>query len=514
LEYSLALFAAVILVIASIWEPTIGLGLAVILGPAKAIIAVARPDLPSDVGQLFFALAVAGWLARSLARREIIIPRIWLLLPLGVYIAVSLFSLLPALSLEEGLKETLKWIEIALVIILLVSEAEQRGRLNWIIAGILIAGLAQAFIGIWQFAFAETGPENFRILGTHYRAYGSFEQPNPYGGFLGLIWPIAAGLGIGIFKERLKAQGPRPKGEVRSPKSEVRNQKPEDRRPQSTISNQKSAILHPPPSTLHSSLPTFVVRHSSFVIFSSLLLLALYFSFSRGAWLGAAAAALAMLMALPRRWSLGIGLVVLALVVGFGLIRAGLVPASIAARLANAADFTTITDVRGLNINNSNFAIVERLAHWQAAEAMAQAHPWLGVGIGNYAAAYPNFSLLNWPNALGHAHMIYLNVLAETGVMGLAAYLSLWGAIIALTIRLLGQLSGWQRGLALGLLGAWAHLSAHQIVDNLYVNNIHFLIAALLALLVYLSQVVITQPGKDLCHELHELSRIELKKFE
>jgi len=504
LEYSLALFAAIILIIASVWEPTIGLGLAVILGPAKAIIAIARPDLPSDVGQLFFALAVAGWLARGLARREITIPRIWLLVPIAVYVAVSLFSLLPAVSFEESIKEILKWVEIALVIVILVSEAEQRGRLNWIIAGILIAGLAQALIGIWQFAFAETGPENFRILGTHYRAYGSFEQPNPYGGFLGLIWPIAAGLGI----EGLKGVGRRKKEEARSQKpeagslkSEVRSQKPEVSSPTSPLGLGPWALpLRPPSFVLR--LSSFVLRLSSVLrhpssvflfIASSLILLALYFSFSRGAWLGAAVAALVMLMAFPRRWSLGIGLVVLALVVGFGLIRAGLVPASITARLADAADFTTVTDVRGLNINNSNFAIIERLAHWQAAEAMAQAHPWLGVGIGNYAAAYPNFSLLNWPNALGHAHMIYLNVLAETGVIGLAAYLVLWGAIIALTIRLLGQLSGWQRGLALGLLGAWAHLSAHQIVDNLYVNNIHFLIAALLALLVCLSRTNRTQ---------------------
>ena len=82
------------------------------------------------------------------------------------------------------------------------------------------------------------------------------------------------------------------------------------------------------------------------------------------------------------------------------------------------ADFATVTDIRGVNITSENFAMVERLAHWQAAESMAQAQPWLGVGIGNYAVAYPKFALLNWPVALGHAHMIYLNVLAETGVAG------------------------------------------------------------------------------------------------
>jgi len=138
-----------------------------------------------------------------------------------------------------------------------------------------------------------------------------------------------------------------------------------------------------------------------------------------------------------------------------------------------------------VNINQANFAIVERLAHWQAAQAMAQAHPWLGVGLGNYAAAYPQFRLFNWENALGHAHIIYLNILAETGILGLVTYVTLWGAVIALTIRAISRTTGTRRGLALGLFGAWAHLSTHQLVDNLYVNNIHLLIAGLLALLIY-----------------------------
>jgi O-antigen ligase len=152
------------------------------------------------------------------------------------------------------------------------------------------------------------------------------------------------------------------------------------------------------------------------------------------------------------------------------------------------ADFTTVTDVRGVNITSENFAIVERLAHWQAAEAMADAYPWLGVGIGNYGVAYPKFGLLNWPLALGHAHMIYLNVLAENGVIGLAGYLILWVSVFALTIRVIRRSTGLNRGLALGLLGAWTHLSAHQIVDNLYVNNIPLTIGALLGLLAVLAQ--------------------------
>ncbi|HEY7617754.1 MAG TPA: hypothetical protein VH744_13195, partial [Terriglobales bacterium] len=198
IEYSFALIGGAALAAVCLWEPAIGLGLAVILGPAKSFLAIARPDLPSDLGQLFFALGLAGWLVRGLVRRKVAIPRTRLWLPLGAYILVGLSSLTQAASLEEGLKEALKWIEIALAAAILVSEAE-RGRLKWIVAAILIAGLGQAVVGIWQYQFRGTGPEHFRITGDTYRAYGSFEQPNPYGGFLGLIWPVAFGLTIGQF---------------------------------------------------------------------------------------------------------------------------------------------------------------------------------------------------------------------------------------------------------------------------------------------------------------------------
>jgi O-antigen ligase len=439
LEHSLLLLAGAGLAAISLLEPALGFGLAIILGPAKALVAAVRPDLPSDLGQIFFALAVAGWLAREFARRRVFIPRIGLLAPLGLYILVGLFSLLPAVSLEEGLKELLKWSEIALGVIILTSEA-QRGRVRWIVAAILVAGVAQAAIGLWQFQFRGTGPEHFRILGDHYRAYGTFEQPNPYGGFLGLVWPLAAGLAI----EGLKEAGRR---------------------------KQVNSLL----------APSFLLLASSFI------LAALYASFSRGAWLGAAAAGLVMAVFLPRRLRVGVGLVAGALALGWGLARAGLLPPGLTARLADVADFTTLADVRGVNINDANFAIVERLAHWQAAAEMARSAPWLGVGVGNYAAAYPAFRLFNWPNALGHAHMIYLNVLAETGAIGLVTYVILWGYIIGLTIRVTSRADGAARGAALGLLGAWAHLSAHHIVDNLYVNNIHLMLAALFALLVHIA---------------------------
>ncbi len=438
------------LVALALWEPAAGVGLALALGPTKALLGVAYPALPADLGQAFFALALAGWLVRGAVRHQILFPRPSLLLPLGLYLAVGLFSMLPAASLEEGLKELLKWTEVALALLILLAEAE-RGRMPWVVAAVLLAGAAQAGVGLWEYQFRGTGPKTFLLPGGHYRAYGTFEQPNPYAGFLGLIWPVAAGLGWGWLTAAWRSRQPagRP------------------------------------------TLGRSVARFSPALVFFGLagfMLLGLYVSSSRGGWLGAAAAGLVMALFLPPRRRLGLALVAVALAAGWAVMQAGLVPASITTRLAGVTDFLNVTDVRGINISDANFALVERLAHWQAAEAMIQAQPWLGVGLGNYAAAYPAVELLNWPNALGHAHNIYLNVWAETGLAGLAAYGLLWGWVIALTIRTLNRTRGLERGLALGLLGAWTHLSMHQVVDNLYVNNIHFLIAGLLALLVCLSQ--------------------------
>ena len=467
LEHSVLLFAGLVVFVAAFWEPALGLGLAVLFGPAKALIEFSQsgvtadtgdlfrglPDVvqqlllivPADLGQLFLAVAIAGWLAHGLVRRSIVLPRLPLLLPLCVYAGVGLVSLVGAPAPDEGLKEILKWAEIILVVVIVASECA-RGRATWLVAAVLAAGAAQAALGYWQYDLRGIGPTHFQI-GAHYRAYGTFEQPNPFGGFLGLLWPLAAGLALAATARAWHTRRPR------------------------------------------AWLLAGVTGGAAL-----LMLVGLYTSLSRGAWLGAAAAAVAVAGAVPRRRLLGVGLVVGGGLLFLGLLRAGLVPASITTRLADVGDIFAVSDVRGATITVDNFAILERLAHWQAAASMARDHPWLGVGLGNYGAAYPLYSLLNWPNALGHAHNIYLNTLAETGVLGLAAYLILWLSIIAFTMRAIGRAEGLRRGLLVGLLGTWAHLSVHQLVDNLYVNNIHLALAVLLGLLVAEGRGLLPRP--------------------
>jgi putative inorganic carbon (HCO3(-)) transporter len=151
--------------------------------------------------------------------------------------------------------------------------------------------------------------------------------------------------------------------------------------------------------------------------------------------------------------------------------------------LADAGTLLDIRDVRGVPINDANYALIERQAHWQVALNMLTEHPWTGVGFSNYQPVYEQYRLLNWPMPLGHAHNIYLNVAAETGVIGLGLYLLLWMSIFGLTFLTIRRAHGVERAIVIGLLGTWVYLGTHMLVDNLYVNNTHLLIAVLLGLL-------------------------------
>jgi O-antigen ligase len=215
---------------------------------------------------------------------------------------------------------------------------------------------------------------------------------------------------------------------------------------------------------------------------------ALAMSWSRGAWLGFAVAMSVMTVALPRQARWGLLLVAGLVVGGLSLYAMGLVPPSVMARLTGFTEYVRFEDVRGVGINDANYAVIERLAHWQAALEMFRYNFWTGVGLGCYEPAYAGFALINWPIALGHAHNVYLNVAAETGLIGLIAYLLLWVAVFWQTWWATRRARGLLRGIAIGLLGAWTHLSVHHLLDNLYVNNVHLHIGVLLGLLAFVIQ--------------------------
>ena len=445
------------LLIATLVYPLVGLGVALLLGPFGALEAIILGPTLLDSGQIVLLLTVAAWIGTGLARRRLRIASSVFNVPWILLILIAALSLLDAYSIPLGLIELLKWLEIGLIVWLILDLASDPSRrptgypavMRLVLVMLLAAGGVQACIGIWQFGLRGKGPEHFLVLGRFYRAYGTFEQPNPFGGYMNLIALLAIGLVLGLLVAWIE-------------------------RRRNRVTN---SFLSPYGVWLGVALLSAVAGS-----------LGLILSWSRGAWLGFLAGLAVIALFSARRLLPGFLLMgASAVLLGSGLLlgtSARFGPAlAVVDRLSGFGDEFTLGDVRGVDINDTNYAVVERLAHWQAAVGMARDDLWTGVGFGNYAAAYSDYDLLNFPDALGHAHNYYLNLLAEVGLPGLLAYLIFWLVLIGQSIWLAKRIAWPERGIVVGLLAAWVALAVHHLVDKLYVNNIYVHLGAMIGLL-------------------------------
>lgn len=429
-----------IVAVAMLVRPEVGLYLLVIAVPFGSMREISVGGMTVGVTEALIGLALVAWLAQMVARRQVAPTLPPLTLPLLLFLGAGLLSLPGALSLKYGLKEIIKWTEVVGLYVLTANVLDRRQGRKLVFV-ILLTGTAAALHGWVQF-FTRSGPEGFLIFERFMRAYGTFKQPNPYAGYLGLIAPLALSLALESWQaRRLKSRkvARRGRGEL--------------------------------------------ICGGAFGAMAA----AIAMSWSRGAWLGFTAAVAAVSIVRSRRAAAAFAALaaVGALVLILGSLQ--LLPDALTQRFTDSLPYLRPFDVRDARLTSANFAIVERMAHWQAGWRMWTEHPWRGVGIGNYEPVYPTYYIPPWHEPLGHAHNYYLNVAAEAGLIGLLAYLVLWGAAFWQAVQAIRRTAGWERAVAIGVLGVLAHLSAHNFFDNLFVHNMYAHIAILLALLPVLT---------------------------
>ena len=439
-----AVLALAPLKLALVFLVAVGFGLALLLWPetglyALALVipfnAVARVPLgpasmgPTDVlvAATFFAwfLRYTGWDDR---RRPA--PRLGLLLP---FMVVLLYSTLAAQSLIAALPELVKWAEVIVVYWLAAQRITPRQRLPLALT-LLMAGGLEALIGIRQFLF-RIGPEAY-LLGRFLRAYGTFGQPNPYAGYLGLLWPLGLSLSLWALLRAWDRRG--------------------------LAWKQRLAVLGLAGVTLG---------------LTGLIGLGIVVSWSRGAWLGVLSSS-ATVMVLSSLWGLGL---VLALAAGMVVLWPAL-PPSITHRLGDVIRYFGTWQVQGVEVTPENLSVLERVAHWRAAWAMFADHFWLGIGVGNWDVVYPRYAIGIWKASLGHAHNVLFHYAAVSGIFGALTYVWLWLGSLVAAGRAGLRKQGLEKALAVGVAGLWVHLSIHNQFDNLWVQGIPLLVALTLAL--------------------------------
>ena len=412
---------------------------------------------PLSLADLMLGAAVLLWFIEGVRKDRLrlnagVLPTLF-----TVYLLALLLSFSNAIDLQEAVESVIKWLQM-LVIVLLIQEVLSRRQVRWLVWGLLAGGVLQAMLGIYQFVF-RIGPPNFVLLDRFMRAAGTFGQPNPYAGYLGLTLPVAVSLFLLSFTSLLR----RPEGSLRQ-------------------------------------LLIGVVAYGGAAAIVGAGLLA---SWSRGGWLGAAAGVGVVLYFQGGPIVKGAALAGAGAVMLLGPLTYRYIPSSLTDRIADLPTYfgSGMWEVVQQQVTDSNFSIIERLAHWIAALRMWETSPWLGVGPGNYAAVYPQVRLTRWEDPLGHAHNTYLNVLAENGLIGICAYLVLWTGVVIWLLRMRQQIlrgkremvdreldlvpssaapllsPTWNAAILIGVLGVVVHLSVHHLFDNLFVQGIYLHVA-------------------------------------
>jgi len=164
---------------------------------------------------------------------------------------------------------------------------------------------------------------------------------------------------------------------------------------------------------------------------------AIWASFTRNAWVGLGAGFLTIALFKERR-------TMILLVTGLFLTVALLSWADRGFRI-RAVSTVTIQDR----------STIERLEIWRATIDMIHDHPLLGVGIGNFGKVFDQYRDRYGATPRSHAHNTLLQVTAENGLIGLAAYLFVWYVFFREMIRkAMATIDPFIRGVTIGTIGA------------------------------------------------------------
>jgi O-antigen ligase len=377
---------------------------------------------------VLLSIATSWGLRILVQRRPIRLDR--LALAYALYVVVLGLSIVNAPDGSSWGTELYRWWSPLLAYVIATNTIGAPNQGRWI-----IAGTAGGVLGVSAYGVAQVvrgiGPESFNVNGLQ-RAYATFGQPNPFAGYLGLTVPFLVAL-VAWW----------------------------------VVAGRESAARKTYP-------PSLILLAAAA---AGLGLLALVLTQSRGGWLGTAAGLAAVAWLLGRRMRLTAAAVgVLALL--------AVVVTPYGARLAGRLFEGASLESEAVLVTPENFAVQERLAHWRAGLAMAKRYPYLGVGAGSYSARFREFTP-EWRFRIsrGHAHSAFVQAAAQSGFLGLGAYLLFWGGVASrlfVVWRAAGD--GPTKPLVVGAIGVSVAFAVHNVFDYLHVLSLPVQLAALWAL--------------------------------
>ena len=150
-----------------------------------------------------------------------------------------------------------------------------------------------------------------------------------------------------------------------------------------------------------------------------------------------------------------------------------------------------------LSVFGSNSWLV-RTGTIQVATEMIRQKPWLGIGANNYMSLAPDYVPYDLHPIFGEliAHNLFYLIAAETGLLGLLAFVFLLWAVIADGFKAVRARVQPLSYIAIGVLGGIVALIAHSMFDWLFFYDpIHTLFWFQVGLLVAIRDIVSKEAG-------------------
>lgn len=150
----------------------------------------------------------------------------------------------------------------------------------------------------------------------------------------------------------------------------------------------------------------------------AILGLSLLFSYARSAWLGALA-----------------GMVALGLLKGGRFVYLMILGVLVVCVLVLVIEPTSLDRIKEIDLSRDRPEST-RVRLWQTSINMIKAKPVWGIGLGNFGQMFDRYKVEGIYDTTCHPHNDFLNVAVNSGLLGLAAYLSIWAVFLYSGVKL------------------------------------------------------------------------------
>jgi O-antigen ligase len=248
------------------------------------------------------------------------------------------------------------------------------------------------------------------------------------------------------------------------------------------------------------------IRRLRYLTAFLILLVSLLFTFSRAAFTGSAVGAMILYMS---RSNERLGKRFFKLAIAAAVIAVGLAIFTVAYSVLFRSTNWTPSDLLAGDTTELDSSSRKRLIFWEMALRMYESSPVVGVGAGHFQIQFeryipPQFRFLEVANA----HNTYLQILAESGLVGLSAFIALFGYIVVAGLRAKGAVPDVGERLNAALAGL-VTLLVIGLTHNMVKTEIWF-VAALVLAYTHLYRSSPEAPGGGRQTESSPLSKVRV----